>query len=282
MALPAYHDQFRTYRSGRPTHAEVVSRLEMLEARNVEYNVLCVVNSITSDHGPEIFDYFLEQGYTFMQFIPCVEVDPVTKEITDFSVKPEQYAAFLCQVFDKWYNDGNPIASIRDFEAMLAVYIGQPAPLCCYQKNCGSYLVVEYNGDLYPCDFLVRDDLYMGNIMKTPLTEVFDSPEVAAFKVKKGDSRPECQVCAWLPFCNQGCYRFVNLLGQHRNYLCHSYQIFFAHAHERFMDLRQRVLRNMGLDPDQTPALPVIPLGRNDPCPCGSGRKYKQCCGHRR
>ncbi|WP_369126992.1 SEC-C metal-binding domain-containing protein [Paracoccus liaowanqingii] len=19
--------------------------------------------------------------------------------------------------------------------------------------------------------------------------------------------------------------------------------------------------------------------GRNDPCPCGSGRKYKQCCG---
>ncbi|MHB8659930.1 MAG: SEC-C metal-binding domain-containing protein [Solirubrobacteraceae bacterium] len=20
-------------------------------------------------------------------------------------------------------------------------------------------------------------------------------------------------------------------------------------------------------------------LGRNDPCPCGSGRKYKRCCG---
>ena len=20
-------------------------------------------------------------------------------------------------------------------------------------------------------------------------------------------------------------------------------------------------------------------IGRNDPCPCGSGRKYKQCCG---
>ncbi len=21
------------------------------------------------------------------------------------------------------------------------------------------------------------------------------------------------------------------------------------------------------------------PLGRNDPCPCGSGKKYKKCCG---
>ena len=20
-------------------------------------------------------------------------------------------------------------------------------------------------------------------------------------------------------------------------------------------------------------------IGRNDPCPCGSGRKYKKCCG---
>jgi hypothetical protein len=22
-----------------------------------------------------------------------------------------------------------------------------------------------------------------------------------------------------------------------------------------------------------------MPVGRNDPCPCGSGKKYKQCCG---
>ncbi|MCA9555941.1 MAG: SEC-C domain-containing protein, partial [Myxococcales bacterium] len=22
-------------------------------------------------------------------------------------------------------------------------------------------------------------------------------------------------------------------------------------------------------------------VGRNDPCPCGSGKKYKKCCGAR-
>jgi preprotein translocase subunit SecA len=22
-----------------------------------------------------------------------------------------------------------------------------------------------------------------------------------------------------------------------------------------------------------------IKVGRNDPCPCGSGKKYKKCCG---
>lgn len=23
----------------------------------------------------------------------------------------------------------------------------------------------------------------------------------------------------------------------------------------------------------------MIKIGRNDPCPCGSGKKYKKCCG---
>jgi SWIM/SEC-C metal-binding protein len=49
----------------------------------------------------------------------------------------------------------------------------------------------------------------------------------------------------------------------------------------------------IGLEPDQpediadlerllTPLKPVIAgkkLGRNEPCPCGSGNKYKKCCG---
>ncbi len=37
-----------------------------------------------------------------------------------------------------------------------------------------------------------------------------------------------------------------------------------------------------GLDPANLPGQPFKPSprpGRNDPCPCGSGRKYKQCCG---
>ncbi len=36
--------------------------------------------------------------------------------------------------------------------------------------------------------------------------------------------------------------------------------------------------------PDFRPAAPIRhaapAVGRNDPCPCGSGRKYKKCCGH--
>lgn len=29
---------------------------------------------------------------------------------------------------------------------------------------------------------------------------------------------------------------------------------------------------------DQQPPRPFPQVGRNDPCPCGSGKKYKRCC----
>ena len=32
-------------------------------------------------------------------------------------------------------------------------------------------------------------------------------------------------------------------------------------------------------DPGKYQIKAVAPAGRNDPCPCGSGKKYKKCCG---
>jgi len=29
----------------------------------------------------------------------------------------------------------------------------------------------------------------------------------------------------------------------------------------------------------RNPAIPSLKTGRNEPCPCGSGKKYKQCHG---
>ena len=44
--------------------------------------------------------------------------------------------------------------------------------------------------------------------------------------------------------------------------------------------LRQAVTnRDQDGTPSQIPQRRVVKIGRNDPCPCGSGKKYKRCCG---
>lgn len=273
----AYHDAYRQYLGGAPSHERVVASLRLLAEYHVEYNILAVVNRLTGDHPAEIYDYFVAQGWGFLQFIPCVEVDPATGQPTDFTLRPGQFGDFLCALFDRWYGDGEPQVSIRDFDAMLAVYLGQEAPMCCYQERCGDYLVVEHNGDLYPCDFFVRDDLRIGNILTMPLEQAFASEAVARFGDAKAAPRRECAVCAWAALCQQGCPRFLGVGGSPRHYLCRDYQQFYHHSHERFLALRDHVLARQGVR--QAPPDPRRPVGRNAPCWCGSGKKFKQCCG---
>jgi len=46
---------------------------------------------------------------------------------------------------------------------------------------------------------------------------------------------------------------------------------------------RSRFLKEEGkwfyLNGDILPPVTAAKVGRNDPCPCGSGKKFKKCCG---
>jgi uncharacterized protein len=67
------------------------------------------------------------------------------------------------------------------------------------------------------------------------------------------------------------------------NYLCAGLKLFFTTARPHLQQLAARrrpgqvVRRIMDLLPAEE-AQPTPRVGRNDPCPCGSGKKYKQCC----
>jgi uncharacterized protein len=72
------------------------------------------------------------------------------------------------------------------------------------------------------------------------------------------------------------------------NYLCAGYKAFFTHI-DRPMRLMADLLRRgryadevMGIlaaEALQRPAAAFAGAGRNDPCPCGSGTKFKRCHG---
>jgi preprotein translocase subunit SecA len=56
----------------------------------------------------------------------------------------------------------------------------------------------------------------------------------------------------------------------------------FTRNIQRKKDKEMAQLQFVGGEASSAPAQPVIKgakVGRNDPCPCGSGKKYKRCCG---
>jgi preprotein translocase subunit SecA len=60
----------------------------------------------------------------------------------------------------------------------------------------------------------------------------------------------------------------------------------FTRRYERRQEDEKRKAREVVSDDDApVPDAPIeqahreATVGRNDPCPCGSGKKYKKCCG---
>lgn len=68
----------------------------------------------------------------------------------------------------------------------------------------------------------------------------------------------------------QTVYSYFSILGLKHRELA----LWRQAALERELDFRQK-----GNDLPLAPVRNEIKVGRNDPCPCGSGKKYKKCCG---
>jgi uncharacterized protein len=196
-----------------------------------------------------------------------------------YLVTAEEYGVFLRALFDAWYRDGRPSISIRTFDNLLQSYVGVPNELCVHSDSCDAGIVVEYNGDAYPCDFYCDSPWRLGNVMLQPLREVLYNPIRAAFVRQKNPLPADCQACEWLAVCKSGCTRnrSVDANGAPTpDYFCESYKTLFRHADVRFGVLRDRLKAH---EKYQHAIRLMPPPGRNDQCPCGSGRKHKACCG---
>jgi len=183
---------------------------------------------------------------------------------------------------------------VLNFDGALAGWFGMTGTVCVFGPTCGLGVALEHNGDLYSCDHFVEPDHFLGNILETPLIELVGSEKQQAFGMAKRSTLPRyCRECEFLAVCNGECpkNRFIETPDGEGglNYLCEGYRTFFAHADRpmRMMAdlLRQRraadeVMRMLAAEEQRARKMPEK-TGRNDPCPCGSGLKYKKCCGSR-
>jgi uncharacterized protein len=279
------HDHYRRTAGGGPTWARVRDAAQLLLDTGVPVNALTVVNDHSVRFPEEIYAHHRNLGLTHMQFIPCFERDRSDPGRTaPFSVPADAYGSFLRTLFDRWisdFRDGAPTTSIRFFESLLFSYAGMAPADCTFLEQCGTYLVVEHNGDVFPCDFFVGQSWKLGNIMEEPLRELIRSPGRRAFARMKAELPEGCSACRWLSLCRGGCTkdRPSDTGGRTATRYCRSYRMFFEPADGELRRLVAEHRRRGEGAQRRARTVPAGKVGRNDPCPCGSGRKYKKCCG---
>lgn len=282
---PEIHNHYRKYPSGKPSHAAVMNGIETLKRHKVEFNILILVNKANVHQARTVYRYLVDQGFYYHQYIPCVELSKNNKPLP-FSINGEEWGRFLCEIFDCWYPQDIYNVSIRHFDAILNKRLYKADTACSLANNCCQYFVVEYNGDIYPCDFFVEKNLLLGNIADTTWERALSSSTYREFGVQKSRLNPHCQDCPFLNLCMGDCQKYRMNNGAQTpgiSHLCAGWHHFFNHTKEPFEAL-ENMLRNNKItgrvDYQHSLAAKKLPtVGRNQPCPCGSGRKYKKCCG---
>jgi len=296
------HDAYRVDKRGRPTFDNVMRGLRLLQKHGVDYNLLTTVNRVNGDHPLEVYRFLRDEAKTdWIQFIPVVErvnEDGLTlyqqgDSVSDRSVLPEQFGRFLSTIFDEWVRRDVGRVYVQTFEATVRNWLRLPSSgMCVFNQTCGQGLAIEHNGDIYACDHFVEPDYLLGNIADEHMIELVTSEQQQTFGRDKLDTLPQyCLDCDVRFACHGECpkNRFLTTPDGDPglNYLCAGFKHFFHHV-----DLPMRIM--VGLLRRNRPAAEVMQLlpvqeakmaaalakaGRNDPCPCGSGRKVKHCHG---
>jgi uncharacterized protein len=289
------HDIYRVDKGGKPTFDRVMRGLRLLQKHGVEYNILTTVNRVNGDYPLEVYRFLRnEAGTDWMQFIPVVErinADGLTLyqeggTVSERSVLPEQFGRFLSAIFDEWVRHDVGRIYVQTFEAALRNWLGLGASgMCVFNETCGTGLAIEHNGDLYSCDHFVEPNYFLGNIQEQHMIDLVAAPQQIKFGLDKRDTLPRyCLQCAVRFACHGECpkNRFIETPDGEPglNYLCAGLKTFFHHV-DFPMKLMVGLLRRGHEAREVMGALERAFAGvqRNDPCPCGSGRKLKQCHG---
>ncbi len=297
------HNKYRPYKGDQPSFDKVIKGVELLNKHKVQFNTLTCVSKSNEDKPQEVYEFLKSIGSRYMQFIPIVErksnndgeklrlVKPNNNNaiLTDWSVGAEEYGGFLKAIFDKWVRNDVGKYFVQIFDVALESWHGVSQSLCVFKDTCGTALALEHNGDLYSCDHYVYPDNKLGNILDESMKKLVNSDKQQNFGDDKLLSLPKyCLNCDVRFACNGECpkHRFISTPEGEPglNYLCAGYKLFFKYIdpYMKFMSnelMQKRPPANViKWSKDRDRGFPGYDVGRNDPCPCGSGNKFKNCC----
>ncbi len=279
------HDAFRRTSGGGTTHAQVVAAFRLLKQHGVFCNALCVLHAENVAEPDRVYDFFRGLGVTHLQFLPLVAPGD-TGLVSTSTALPEAFGTFLCRIFDRWLLEDVGRMVVQTFDEALRPIYGIPHALCIHRETCGDVAVLEHDGGFYACDHFVDADHLIGSLRERPLSALIADPRLVRFGQAKRDALPRaCRECDVLSACNGGCPKDRLAVAPDGetglNYLCPSFKKFFQHSRAALTLLaahlkKGRSLRSFGTSVSATSNAGSV--GPNDPCPCGSGRKYKKCC----
>jgi uncharacterized protein len=210
------HDAHRKDRAGKGTHAKVMEGIRTLQRRSVPFHAIAVVTAESLLHPEAVIDFFLDTGIDRVGF-NIEELEGANKSSSVAGDKVSNVRRFF-EVMAEGEERSQGKLTIREFENARGAIKGShvqdcPSPdLRNEQTMPYAILTVAWDGSMTAfspelIDASSKDygDFILGNILRDPISDIFDSPKFKqiANSIEEGCKRC-AQTCQYFSVCGGG------------------------------------------------------------------------------
>lgn len=227
------HNANRVTATGKGSFEMTMQGISVLRGHGLEPGLGAVVTRASLGREEGIFEFFRNLGLNFDLSPYILGPDP-TDKAKAVAITPQEFAGFVCKVFDFWWTLDNPNLKVRILGNGVQAALGRTPKLCSLSGNCDHFVGVDSNGDVYPCGrFLRRPEVLFGNLKESDLTEILEGDRYRGYTRKANSLSKGCEECPWFYACHGGCtYERYKEGGafRSRTSLCSAYKAIYAHV----------------------------------------------------
>lgn len=193
------HGIHRKTFGGNNSFGQTINGIDTLRNHGVYPAVICTVDQDTMPFAKEVFHFLVNYGFTDIKYSPVYDA-----KNNEFNMSCDMWFKYLKQVFFEWFELTNEDVHVRELDEVISWLSESHLNLCSSNKTCLSWVSVDPNGNLYPCEYLRQTHPY-GNIKTMSLAEIPKTANYQSFYRDFLQSPPKCQACQYRNLCGNGC-----------------------------------------------------------------------------
>lgn len=198
------HDADRINLAGHGSYVKAMDGVRILRESGIRPSVICVVTKRNVHLGVQMLRDLVESGFTSIAFNAFYNTatDPSQDP---FAVSDAAWTCFLKDIFEEWVAMDRPDVRVRELDDMLAWTQGKVAKSCVFRGTCSSWMLVDFDSKVYPCERLGRSTCFGDVASVTSFGELLKAPAHQAFTAQTLRIPDKCQTCPMQSFCHNGC-----------------------------------------------------------------------------
>ncbi|MCX6812376.1 MAG: radical SAM protein [Candidatus Berkelbacteria bacterium] len=189
----------RTF-GGRDTFRKTMEGLSLLRKYDIPVSVISTVSNTTLAYSREVFEYLVGAGFRSISYSPVFD----SLESDGLSITDDEWYNYLREVFESWWEYGDPDIGIRELDEVIAWISGKRINCCSSARTCCHWLSIDRDGSIYPCE-RYNQKISFGNISQINLYDIPNDPVFRKFAKQSRFVSPECKNCEYLRLCGNGC-----------------------------------------------------------------------------